>query len=284
MRYLLSMILILGLWGCQKNKELEEKITQLETEYKTLQEEASMKDAFIEEYTSTVNEINSNLESISEREGFLKQASRDIEQQDDAALKNRMLSNISSIDDYLKKNRARVDDLRKKLAASDLKTKALSDMIETLNKTVEAKELEIVQLKEELAALNIRVTEAEGALAEKDALIAQQAAELNAGYYIISTEKDLKANGILVETGGFLGIGKTTKLADGFDNGPFLLTDIATTEQIIIAANIKKIKIVSSHHPDSYQLEAQDEDRTLLKIRDPWEFWKLRYLVIVTRG
>ncbi|MCB0305569.1 MAG: hypothetical protein KDI38_17540, partial [Calditrichaeota bacterium] len=220
MRYFLSIILILSLWGCQKNKELEEKITQLETEYKTLQEEASMKDAFIEEYTHTVNEINSNLENISEREGFLKQASRDIEQQDDAALKNRMLSNISSIDDYLKKNRARVDDLRKKLTASDLKTKALSDMIETLNQTVEAKEIEIVQLKEELAALNIRVAEAESTLVEKDALIARQAAELNTGYYIISTEKDLKEKGILVEKGGFLGIGKTTRLADGFDTSP----------------------------------------------------------------
>ncbi|MCB0259918.1 MAG: hypothetical protein KDE62_09400 [Calditrichaeota bacterium] len=283
MRYFLSIILILSLWGCQKNKELEEKITQLETEYKTLQEEASMKDAFIEEYTHTVNEINSNLENISEREGFLKQASRDIEQQDDAALKNRMLSNISSIDDYLKKNRARVDDLRKKLAASDLKTKALSDMIETLNQTVEAKEIEIVQLKEELAALNIRVAEAESTLVEKDALIARQAAELNTGYYIISTEKDLKEKGILVEKGGFLGIGKTTRLADGFDTSPFLLADVATTERIAIAANVKDVKIISSHHPDSYRLVAQDDAHGTLEILDPREFWKLRYLVIVTK-
>ena len=283
MRYFLSIILILSLWGCQKNKELEEKITQLETEYKTLQEEASMKDAFIEEYTHTVNEINSNLENISEREGFLKQASRDIEQQDDAALKNRMLSNISSIDDYLKKNRERVNDLRKKLTASDLKTKALSDMIETLNQTVEAKEIEIVQLKEELAALNIRVAEAESTLVEKDALIARQAAELNTGYYIISTEKDLKEKGILVEKGGFLGIGKTTRLADGFDTSPFLLADVATTERIAIAANVKDVKIISSHHPDSYRLVAQDDAHGTLEILDPREFWKLRYLVIVTK-
>lgn len=284
MRYLVAIIFLFSLWGCQKNKELEEKISQLETEYKALQEEASMKDSFIVEYTNTVNEINSNLENISEREGFLKQASRDIEQQDDAALKNRMLSNITSIDDYLKKNRARVDDLRKKLATSDLKTKALNDMIETLNQTVEAKELEIVQLKEELAALNIRVTEAEGALAEKDALIARQNAALNTGYYIISTEKDLKEKGILVEKGGFLGIGKTTKLADGFDASPFLLADVAVTERIAIAVNLKDIKIVSSHHPDSYQLVAQDEGHAVLEILDPREFWKLRYLVIVTKG
>lgn len=284
MRYLVAVIFIFSLWGCQKHKEMEEKITQLETEYKALQEEASMKDSFIVEYTNTVNEINRNLESISEREGFLKQASRDIEQQDDDALKNRMLSNITSIDDYLKKNRARVDDLRKKLAASDLKTKALNDMIETLNQTVEAKELEIVQLKEELAALNIRVTEAEGALAEKNALIARQAAELNTGYYIISTEKDLKEKGILVEKGGFLGIGKTAKLADGFDASPFLLADVAVTERIPIAASLKDIKIISSHHPDSYRLVEQGEDQGVLEILDPREFWKLRYLVIVTKG
>jgi len=48
-----------------------------------------------------------------------------------------------------------------------------------------------------------------------------------------------------------------------------------------IEKELKKIKIVSPHNPNSYTLTAESETSTVFQITDKEEFRKIKYLVIV---
>jgi hypothetical protein len=107
----------------------------------------------------------------------------------------------------------------------------------------------------------------------------EKTAELNTGYYVFGTEKELIQMGVLSKDGGFIGIGKSTKLQDDFNESYFTKVNIKETSTIILAA--KKIKLITNHPSGSYQLEG---DRMVEKmiITNPDKFWKTsRYLVIV---
>jgi hypothetical protein len=73
-------------------------------------------------------------------------------------------------------------------------------------------------------------------------------------------------------------------VASSFNNNDFNSADILSTDEITIEKNVDDIEIVSSHDPSSYELVAENENETKLAIKNPGNFWKMRYLVIVTKS
>ena len=73
-------------------------------------------------------------------------------------------------------------------------------------------------------------------------------------------------------------------MASDFKEEYFTKTDISNTQTISIDFGIKKVKIISPHNPDSYNLIEKDKNQTVLEIIEPDEFWKINYLVILTKG
>ncbi|MFQ5584919.1 MAG: hypothetical protein ACE5GL_10830, partial [Calditrichia bacterium] len=162
--------------------------------------------------------------------------------------------------------------------------KPLKETIENLDRVLREKEVFITQLKAEVDLLSSKIVKAEKEIRQKDELIEKTSRMLNTAYYIIGSKKELKEKGIIEEKGGFLGIRKTKKLSDNFDTSYFTSTNISETNVIPIDESINKVKLISPHNPESYHLVKESEEQTNLEIINPEEFWKIKYLVILTKG
>ena len=117
----------------------------------------------------------------------------------------------------------------------------------------------------------------------KSQTIAEKTAALHSAFYIVGKSKDLQDAKIIDRKGGLLGIGKTSKLNDNFDNSKF--TQIDYTQMSSIPVNGGDVKIITSHPNDSYTLDNDLKAKYLVKnilITNPEKFWSVsKYLVVV---
>ncbi len=287
MKYITFLLAFVVFFGCtdkQKIAQLEQQNSKLKKEFSLLTEQSSLKDQFIEEYTKTINDVYDNLERIRKKEGMVTKFTQDSEKKQIASYREKMLNNVSSIESYLKESKVKLNRLQEKLHTALLNNATFEETITKLNQTIEAKEQEIGELRQKVEQLNTRVAEVEGKLQQREELIANQTSTINSAFYIIGNEKDLKGKGIIEEKGGILGIRKTKKLAPGFNTDEFTKLNMVTDEVIPIDRSIKNVKIISPHDPESYHLVKKDENQTLLEIINPDAFWKIKYLVIMTKG
>lgn len=287
MKYTAILILLVTFFGCgnqQKVDQLTEENQTLKSKVKLLAEQSNMKDEFVEEYTKTVNDIYDNLENIRKREGFITKYSKNVEKDKEASIKDKMLQNIASMDSYIKNSKSQLKQLKSKIKNSQVKSSSFEEMVETLSRTIEEKETHIVELKEQVDKLYMQVAEVEEDLQKSNEIIEEQTEKINTAYYVIGTNKELKNKKIISEKGGFLWFGKTKILASDLKKTDFTTTDISDTDSISIKQNIKDIKIISNHNPESYHLTKKDEDKTVLEIIDPDEFWKMKYLVVLAKN
>ena len=283
MKYVVTMVVLAFLVSCNQ-QQLESEITQLKQQNDIIREQSASKDRFVEEYTTTLNEVYDNLDNIRKREGLISEYSKTLEKNEKGSLKKKMLSNIESIDAYISKSKVRLNALRVKYREADLASKSFEETIEKLTKQLEEKEMFIASLKTDIDSLNAKVVQASLALRERDMIIDEQNDQMNTAYYIIGTDDELEEKSIITEKGGLLGIGSTTVLSSKLNNEDFYTTSISQTPVINIEQNVDDIEIISSHAPESYQLTSENDHITKLEIKNPSEFWKMRYLVIVTKG
>jgi len=286
MKYITTLILLTLLISCnqQKISQMENELSQIKQQNEIIREQSALKDNFVEEYTRTLNEVYDNLDNIRKREGLISEYSRTMENNEKGSLKKKMLSNIESIDSYIKKSKSRLSDIRAKYKEADMASKAFEKTIEKLTQELEDKEIFIASLKTQVDSLNQKVLQASFALREREMIIDEQNDQINTAYYIIASDDELEEKHIITEKGGLLGLGSTTVVSSELDNSDFYKTNISQTPVISIEENLDDIEIVSAHDPQSYQLTSVDEHITKLEIKDPGEFWKMRYLVIITKG
>src|SRR5690606_22683604 len=105
---------------------------------------------------------------------------------------------------------------------------------------------------------------------------------LHTAYYMVGRSRDLRAANVIDRKGGLLGIGRTSRLSEGFDRSKF--TRIDYTQNTTIPVNSRQVKVITHHPADSYRLERAADDRNLvtdLVIDNPERFWSVsKYLVI----
>ena len=195
--FFISLTILIFL-GCSNSKidELEEKNTQLEGQLKLVTQQSILKDEFVEEYTNTINEVYKNLDRIRKREGLIQKYTTDIEKKKDTTLKEKMLSHISSIDDYLRDSKKQLNLLKERMYANQMRTAMLEETIDDLSKALDEKEKLVVELKNRVSELGSRIAEVEGELEQKSDIIKQQTKVINTAYYIIGSKNELKEKGI----------------------------------------------------------------------------------------
>jgi len=194
-------------------------------------------------------------------------------------MKEQIIDDIQSINELMDKNKQKISSLRGKLEKSNGKVDELEKMITFLTTQIEEKDLEITGLKNQLERLNIEVTEITAKYEEKTEESNQKTQQLNTAYYAIGTAKELKEKGVLTKEGGFIGIGKTKKLAEDFNKTYFTKVDITQNKSFIIGA--KKAKLVTIHPSNSYKIEGLKTADKLI-ILNPQEFWGAsKYMVLV---
>ena len=250
----------------------------------------------VKELAVEFDKIEKNLSAIdTNKTHILKIANSDFAKQ-----KDRIHALIADIYIALDQNKTVIQGLEEKLN-SGKDNAGMGLVIQSLKKTLLAKETEIVLLEKELSSLKLEVMNLQSAvsfkeklLKEKDTLLARQGeklqkqdaiiaakeAELSRVYYIRGTAKELESAGIIKKTGGIAGLGSVKVLGEKIKGDKFRTIN-AKTDKLLLIGQYKKKKVISNHPTDSYFFIAK-EGQFYLKISYPDKFWSLsKYLVVV---
>lgn len=301
-KYLLITLLTpFILMSCNKGK-----IQDLEKRNSELTSQSQLQDSLLNEFMTSFNEFESNLEKIKEKEDLIAMTSEDPEMRKDG--KEKILGDIDMINELLDRNRQIIDELSEKLAGSEAKLGEFRRMYKRLKNQLAEKDAEIAGMKEELETMNYavqtlgrridtlqrfntnlsssnqtqtaRISEQDAWIAEQESKINSQTESLNTAYFIAGTAKELKSNNILTKDGGFIGIGSAKKLKTDFNEEAFTKVDITDFNKIPV--DTKKAQILTTHPSGSYTFNEEGKKIESLEITDPEQFWKTsKYLVVV---
>ncbi len=241
-----------------------------------LNNQLNEKEAAIQEFIESFNEIQENLNAIKEKEKVVTNLST----KGDVKNRNSQIKeDIQSIYDLMVKNKSKISSLNEKLKNSNLKLAGMEKMIENLQASIAQKDEEIEVLKAKMEGLNIELANmntTNKALSEESA---QKTDELNTAFYAIGTAAELKEKKVIEKEGGFLGMGKSTKVSADFNREYFTKINIERTQSINIGA--KKAKLLSTHPSDSYRLVGVKPVEKI-EILNAKAFWaSSKYLVIM---
>jgi hypothetical protein len=274
----LSGLLLLG--SCKEEDPTQsEQYKQLEQDRQAVTAESGMKDSTINSMFGAFNRINENLRMIKEKQGLLgKNEAGGVETGQD--MEKRMAGDLYLIDSLLTENKKLIERLRRNSKANKNKISELEKAIAGMEQTIADKDVEIGSLKEQLTSTNASLASMIAMYQDKDQLATMQRTELNKAYYCVGTAKELTANGVLTKEGGFIGLGKVSKLnTQGMNLEYFKQVDV--TQVLEIPVNAKKAKLITSHPAGSYKMDAVEGRTDKLSITDPTLFWSVsKYLVI----
>ena len=237
----------------------------------------SEKEVALQEFVNSFNEIQENLNAIKEKEKIVTASS----QSGDVKSKEETIKeDIQAIYDLMAKNKNRIGSLSKKLKNANSKIAGLEQMIATLQAQIDAKDGEISDLKAQLESKNIELSNIVMNLENVEAESSAKTEKLNTAFYAFGTSKELKEKNVITKEGGFIGMGKSTKLKDDFNKEYFTKVDASQVTSINIGA--KKAKIITSHPTSSYKLVGDKtvEKIEILNTEDLWS--NSKYLVIIT--
>lgn len=267
-----------------KQKELD----QSNQDKDSLQSVVSEREAALNEFIESFNEVEQNLDSVAARQHIITvQSDQKGELKQDQ--KERINAQIAAINSLMEENRQKLEELDKKLKNSSHKNSKLEKLIVTLKNQIAQKDIELAALNEKLNSLNAQVAQLEtdvASLTIERNLTTQALDEatvaLHTAYYIVGKTKELQDAKIIDRKGGLLGIGKTSKLSENFDNSKFTRIDYTQTLSIPVSS---EMKIITSHPADSYTLEKEANSKDKVKfivISNPEKFWSAsKYLVVV---
>ncbi len=286
--YLLGLcagsMLLTSIVGCNNKQEAENH----NREKDSLVNQLNIKDAAIDSFIGSFNDIESNLNTIKEKESIISLNSKE-KGELSSDVKDRINEDIQTINNLMDENRQKVADLNEKLRKSGNRAGTLEKLVKNLNHQIAQKEKELTELREELLTLNATIatlrTNIDTLTAEstnKTKVISDQTNKLNTAFYAVGTYKMLKEKNVLNKEGGFLGLGKEEVLKKDFNTEYFTQIDI--TKTTLVAIMDKKAKLLTNHPSDSYRFDSNDKKvLTSLVITNPEKFWKSsKYLVIVT--
>lgn len=268
--------------GCENKEENERIRAERDSLMQISQERDSTIDVFVESFA----EIQTNLDSIKTRQDIISVSASDNPERRQTQ-RDRINEDIRLINNLLEENRSRIGDLEKQLKNSNYKANQFQKLITSLRQQIAQKEAELLELRGELASMNLTVENLNVSIdtlrsigRTQTRLIDAQTTKLNTAFYTLGSARDLEKRGVIDREGGFLGIGKEEKLRKDFENENF--TRINIYETTTIPVDHKKVEVVTSHPTDAYSIEKSGDKVSHIRITDPEKFWRAsKYLVII---
>ncbi len=266
-----------ALASCNQGKEADGKVAK---QLDSLNQVIAQRDTELDDLMATMNEIEEGFREINEAEGRVSLA----KQGEGANREQRIRENMQFIQSTMKQNRELIEKLQKQLRQSSINSDELKRTIANLTKQLEEKDKEIQNLRAELDAKNIHISELDEQIAnlstsvnslttegqEKSQHISKQDEQLNTGWYVFGTKKELREQNIL--DGGEV-------LRSDFNRDYFTKVDIRVTKEIKLYSS--SAKMLTSHPESSYTLQRDANKQYVLRITNPQSFWSTsKYLVI----
>ncbi|MBN3036088.1 MAG: hypothetical protein JW861_10925 [Bacteroidales bacterium] len=290
---LISLSLIVGagvymyiLFERQQERQAEE----LESQEQSYTELFRSRDSVINVWVSTFNQIEEDLDKITQREQMIStESAEDVEISEDR--RQQILDDIQYINSMLDMNKKKIAALNSQLKKTGGSLQGLQAKIVNLEESIREKENEVKELKLalvdkdfEIGQLNDRMNNLQMTIIQKDEEISNQIDEMNKAYLASGTFDDLKEKGLVTKEGGFLGLlGRKEALVEDFSDTTFREIDLTEVKQIPV--NSRKVKLITEHPTDSYELVREDEQMIAsIEIKDPAEFWKISKYAVVEIG
>lgn len=282
--YFLAIILVLA--SCNQGKKAE--VERLKSENDSLQHAKIMLEQEVNDYFSTLNEVQQNIEKIKSAQNVL--SVRPLSENTPADVRNKVTEDMAFINEMIRTNQQELENLRTKLKRSSFKlddvektlaqlTKQLNDesaKVARLQATILRKDSVITKLGTKVDSLGKNVEELALQNEEKQGVIAEQDQTLHTAWYAIGSKKELRDNKITSSDGLF---SAQKVLQADFNKNYFVKVDSRNTRTIPLYST-SKARILTNHAKTSYTLEKENENYVLV-ITDPAEFWSVsKYLVV----
>lgn len=270
------------LGACSGN---EKKLADDSARIAGLQMQYNEASSFNDSLLLLMGDIYTGLDSINQQEGLLYKTGGG----EGVDRREEIRRNLATIRQRLAANKALLEELQAKAAASGKDNTVLNKTIDQLKARLAEQDTKIAQLTSDLEKANAQISElntqvAEGlkqveeanaATAEAQAQTVAAENEANKVYYAIGTNKELKKNGLLEKK--FLG---STKVLQGdFNQNYFTVADKRTLTSIPTGS--KKVKVRTNMPEGSYEIVGGKDENKTLKITNPAKFWSMSpYLVV----
>jgi uncharacterized protein YukE len=271
------------------NQEVKKENEALKSENAELSLENAQKDSLINDFVLSFSTIQENLAAIRQREASIEAAREGRGFENSNSAREQVITDIETINALLDENKETINNLNDKVKRYSIEVGKFKRMVANLNADIEAKDKQVLVLKEDLASMNFEMSRLNARLTYADStnrlqkqVIEEQMDDLNTAYYAVGTYQDLKENDVLTKKGGVIGIGSTKTLATDFNKDYFTQVDITKTTVIPLNLEDDEARLISNHPSESYELTMDGEKTTALTIKDPKQFWKTsKYLVIL---
>ena len=260
-----------------QNKKVEEENYVVDS----LENILEQKNSEIDDLMGTFNEIQEGFNLINEAQGRINMLRETGEGNTDAT---NIKENMVFIQQTLKENKEKIEDLQKKLKESSINTSKLTEAIakfeqqlnektaeiETLRAQMEEKDIKIAELDDAVIKLKNENEDVKAQKEQTEQIAKNQDQQLNTAYYMYGTSKELKEHGVL---------SKGEVLQGNYDKNDFIKIDIRKTT--VIPLDSKSADILTSHPAGSYSLLKDSKGEYTLRITDANKFWSAsKYLVI----
>ncbi|MBO5538137.1 MAG: hypothetical protein J5971_03730 [Prevotella sp.] len=274
-------LIALALSSCNEEKKASVAVDTQKVD--SLQRIVDQKDNEINDMLSTLNAIQDGIREITEAENRVSVV-KDGERTDKAA---QIKENLQFISNTMKRNRELINKLRQQARESSVQGEQLKATIENLVKQLDEKEQQMQQLRAELDAKDIHITELteninnlntnvsnlQNENSQKSQTISAQDKQLNTAWYVFGTKKELKQQNIL---------DGDRVLQSNFNKSYFTKIDIRVDKEIKLYS--KSAKILTTHPSGSYTLTQDANKQYVLRITNPQIFWSTsKYLVVVVK-
>lgn len=267
------------------NKADQEQIMRQDSLNTELSDSLITANAEKDSLIALLNEISDGMTQIKAMEDIVSVTNLSGETAD----RKRQLSNdVAVIQEAIRKNKARLAELEKRLQQSTSYNNEMKKSIENLKAQLNEQQATIASLKDQLAkahitidnlnrsvdSLNVVNTEVRNEKNRAEEENVRLADELNTCFYVVGTNSELKKNKIIEKR--FLG--KTRILEGDFEKSYFTQADKRTLT--VIPLHSKKAQVMSKHPSGSYEL-IDNNGQKVLRITNASRFWELgNYLVI----
>ena len=287
----ISALLVIGviagyIFFTDYQKKQEAQLQMKEDRNNTLAIKLHQRDSLVNDYMTTFNQIEKDLQYIKEQENLLGNQSKDPEFTDDK--KKQIVRDIQLVNSLIEKNKEKIADLNARLKRSGVEINSLNEKLAMLSETIEERDqaietltAELTKKDEQLAELNEEITKIEDTVKFQRKIMEHQVGQLNKAYIAYGNFKELKEKNIVTKEGGLLGLGSTKTLNDDVTNEYFTEVDITTSKSFPVFS--KKAELITEHPADSYEWVTENDTITYMIISDPGEFWKIsKYAVVET--
>ncbi len=280
----LAVSLLLVSCGQQKSSEVE----RLKTENDSLQNAKLQLEQEVNDYFSTLNNIQQNIEKIKDAQNVI--SVRPLSENTPRDVRNKVSEDMAYISEMIKVNKEELEKMRNKMKNSAFKLTSLENTIASLSKQLNDESAKVASLQIQLQQKDSVITKLGTTVdelgknvedlskknEEKNTVIQQQDEAMNAAWYAIGSIKELKDNKIISSEGIF---SAKKVLQSDFNKNYFVRVDTRSTRSIPLYSR-SKAKLLTIHPKSSYTLEKENEN-FVLEITNPVDFWSVsKYLVI----